>query len=82
LLVLDEKDHASQTQLSSIGSLFGGEDQMAGTVFDVLVLCVLFAAAAVCVFVPLGCLAIMFWHWHNELNEVIRLRQARSTPIR
>lgn len=55
---------------------------MVGTVFNLLLLCLLFAAAAVCLLVPLGCLAIMFWHWHKELNEITRLRQARSTQIR
>jgi hypothetical protein len=55
---------------------------MAGTVLNLLLLGLLFAAALLCVIVPLGALAIMFWHWHKELTENSRLRQARSTQIR
>ena len=54
---------------------------MAGTVLNLLLLGLLFAAALLCVIVPLGALAIMFWHWHKELTENSRLRQARSTQI-
>jgi hypothetical protein len=55
---------------------------MAGTVINLLLLCLLFTVTALCVVAPLGALAIMFWHWHRELSEITRLRQVRSTQIR
>jgi hypothetical protein len=55
---------------------------MAGTVVNLLLLLILFLAAAVCIVAPLTVLGIMFWHWHKELAQVMRLKQARSTQVR
>ena len=55
---------------------------MAGTVVNLLFLGFLFVAVAMFVIAPLGALGVMFWHWHKELNQMIRLRQVRSTQIR
>jgi hypothetical protein len=55
---------------------------MTGTVVNLLLLGFLFLAAFLCLAVPLGALAVMFWHWHRELSEIVRLRQARSTQVR
>ena len=55
---------------------------MLGTIIDLLLLCLLFAAAVLCVEAPLGALAIMFWHCQRELSGMARLRQVRSTQIR
>jgi hypothetical protein len=55
---------------------------MAGTVVNLILLGFLFLAAFVCVIAPLGALGVMFWHWHIELNEMLRLRQARSTQVK
>lgn len=30
----------------------------------------------------LGALGIMFWRWHKELTQIMRLKQARSTQVR
>ena len=55
---------------------------MAGTVVNLLLLGLLFAACVLCVLGSLGALGIMFWHWHRELVEIARLRQARTTHIK
>ena len=55
---------------------------MAGTVVNLLLLGLLVSAAVLCVLVPIGALGVMFWHWRKELNQIIRLRQARSTQVR
>ena len=55
---------------------------MAGTVVNLLLLGFLFLAAVVCIVAPLGALGVMFWHWHKELDQIGRLKQARSTQIR
>jgi hypothetical protein len=55
---------------------------MAGTVVNLLLLIVLILAGAVCIVAPLAALGIIFWHWQKELNQVIRLKQARSTQVR
>jgi hypothetical protein len=55
---------------------------MAGTVVNLLLLGLLFAACVLCVLGSLGALGIMFWHWHRELAEIARLRQARTTHIK
>jgi hypothetical protein len=55
---------------------------MAGTVVNLLLLGLLFAACVLCVLGSLGALGIMFWHWHRELTEIARLRQARTTHIK
>jgi len=55
---------------------------MAGTVVNLLLLGLLFLAAVVCIVAPLGALGVMFWHWHKELDQIGRLKQARSTQVR
>lgn len=55
---------------------------MAGTVLNAILLGLLILAAILCIFAPLTALGIMFWHWHMELKETLRLRQARSTQVR
>ena len=55
---------------------------MAGTLVNLLLLGLLFAACVLCVLGSLGALGIMFWHWHRELAEIARLRQARTTHIK
>jgi uncharacterized metal-binding protein len=58
------------------------ESFMAGTVLNLLFLGFLILAATVCIVAPLGALCVMFWHWHKELEEIVRLKQARSTQLR
>jgi len=58
------------------------EIQMAGTVLNAILLGLLILAAILCIFAPLTALGVMFWHWHRELKETMRLRQARSTQVR
>lgn len=55
---------------------------MAGTVLNLVLLGFLFLAAFFCVIGPLAALAFMFWHWHRELTQIMRLRQVRSTQVR
>ena len=55
---------------------------MTGTVLNAILLGLLILAAILCIFAPLTALGIMFWHWHRELKETLRLRQARSTQVR
>jgi hypothetical protein len=55
---------------------------MAGTVLNVLLLLILVLGGILLFFGPLTALAVMLWHWHKELQESIRLRQARSTQTR
>jgi hypothetical protein len=55
---------------------------MTGTVVNILLLLVLALGVVLLFFGPLTSLGVMFWHWHRELRESIRLRQARSTQIR
>jgi hypothetical protein len=55
---------------------------MTGTVVNILLLLVLALGVVLLFFGPLTALGVMFWHWHRELRESIRLRQARSTQIR
>jgi len=55
---------------------------MAGTVVNLLFLGFLFLAVVVCIGAPVGALGVMFWHWHRELQEIVRLKQARSTQVR
>lgn len=55
---------------------------MAGTLINLLSLAFLFLVASLCVVAPLAALLFMFWHWHQELTELNRLKQARSTQVR
>ena len=55
---------------------------MTGTLLNLFLLGLLLFAAIVCIVAPLGALGVMFWHWHRELNEITRLKQARSTQVR
>jgi len=55
---------------------------MAGTIVNVLLVIVLVAGATLLFFGPITALGVMFWHWHKELRESLRLRQARTTQLR
>ena len=55
---------------------------MTGTVMNVVLLILLVLAFILLILGPLTALAIMFWHWHRELRETIRLRQGRTTQTR
>jgi hypothetical protein len=55
---------------------------MGGTVVNVFFLSFLILLAIVCFLAPLTALGVMFWHWHMELREIARLRQARTTQVR
>lgn len=55
---------------------------MTGTVTNVLLLSLLVLGSILLIFGPLTALAVMFWHWHRELKESNRLRQARTTQTR
>lgn len=52
---------------------------MTGTVVNALLLLLLVLGAILLIFGPLTALGVMFWHWHKELRESVRLRQARTT---
>jgi hypothetical protein len=58
------------------------EDEMTGTVSNLLLLGLLFLAVVILVIAPVGALGVMFWNWRKELTEINRLRQVRSTQIR
>ena len=55
---------------------------MAVTTLNILLLILLVLAAILCIFGPVTALGVMFWHWHKELKEPSRLREARTTQIR
>jgi hypothetical protein len=55
---------------------------MTGTAANLFLLALLITAAVVCIFGPLTALGVMFWHWHKELSESARTRQARTTQVR
>ena len=55
---------------------------MSGTVANLLLLGLLFVAVVVCIVAPLGALGVMFWHWRKELDQLTRVKQARSTQVR
>lgn len=55
---------------------------MAGTLLNLVLLGFLFLIAFFCVAAPLAALGFMFWQWHKELSESMRLRQVRSTQVR
>jgi hypothetical protein len=55
---------------------------MAVTTLNILLLILLVLAAILCIFGPVTALGVMFWHWHKELKETSRLREARTTQIR
>jgi Flp pilus assembly protein TadB len=55
---------------------------MAGTFLNLFLLGFLFVTAFLCVAAPLAALAFMFWQWHKELAQGIRLKHVRSTQVR
>lgn len=55
---------------------------MTGTVANFLLLILIVLGAVLLTLGPLTALVVMFWHWHRELRESVRLRQARSTQTR
>ena len=48
---------------------------MAGTIFDLVLLAVVLAAAALCALAPLAFMGFIFWRWRKELS---RLRPPRT----
>jgi len=55
---------------------------MTGTAINILLLCLIVLASVLLILGPVSALAVMFWHWHRELRESARLRQARTTQTR
>jgi hypothetical protein len=55
---------------------------MFGSLLNLFLLLIVILGSALCVFGPVAVLVVMFWKWHKELAESIRLRQARSTQVR
>jgi len=55
---------------------------MMESLLNLFLLLLVVLAAIVCLLAPVGVLGVMFWKWHKELAESIRLRQARSTQVR
>jgi len=55
---------------------------MMGTLLNLFLLLVVILGSVLCVLAPVTVLGVMFWKWHKELAESLRLRQARSTQIR
>lgn len=55
---------------------------MMGALLNLLLLLIVIAGSVVCVVAPVAVLGVMFWKWHKELAESLRLRQARSTQVR
>jgi hypothetical protein len=55
---------------------------MMGTLLNLFLLLAVILGSVLCVLAPVTVLGVMFWKWHKELAESLRLRQARSTQIR
>ena len=55
---------------------------MTGTVWNILLLALTVLGTILLILGPLAALGFMFWHWHRELRESVRLRQVRSTQTR
>jgi hypothetical protein len=55
---------------------------MMGTLLNFFLLLIVILGSVLCVLAPLAVLGVMFWKWHKELAESVRLRQARSTQVR
>ena len=55
---------------------------MMGALLNLFLLLIVILGSVLCVFGPVAVLGVMFWKWHKELAESIRLRQARSTQVR
>jgi len=53
-----------------------------GTLLNLFLLLIVILASVLCVVAPVAVLGVMFWKWHKELAESVRLRQARSTQVR
>jgi hypothetical protein len=53
-----------------------------GALLNLFLLIVVVLGFVACVFAPVAVLGVMFWKWHKELAESLRLRQARSTQVR
>ena len=43
---------------------------MAGTIFDLVLLSTLLAAAVLCAAAPLAFMGVMLWRWHKELAQL------------
>ncbi len=57
-------------------------DLMMGALLHLFLLLIVILGSVLCVFGPVTVLGVMFWKWHKELAESLRLRQARSTQVR
>ena len=55
---------------------------MMGALLNLFLLLIVVLGSVLCIFAPVAVLGAMFWKWHKELAESIRLRQARSTQVR
>ncbi|MGA9631700.1 MAG: hypothetical protein WBQ63_09785 [Candidatus Acidiferrales bacterium] len=55
---------------------------MMGALLNLFLLLIVILGSVLCVLGPVAVLGVMFWKWHKELAEGIRLRQARSTQVR
>lgn len=55
---------------------------MMGALLNLFLLLIVILGSVLCVLGPVAVLGVMFWKWHKELAESIRLRQARSTQVR
>jgi len=55
---------------------------MMGALLNLFLLLIVILGFVACVFAPVSVLGVMFWKWHKELVEGLRLRQARSTQVR
>jgi hypothetical protein len=55
---------------------------MMDALLNLFLLIVVILGSVLCVFAPVTVLSVMFWKWHKELAESLRLRQARSTQVR
>jgi hypothetical protein len=57
-------------------------NSMMGALLNLFLLLIVILGSVLCVLGPVAVLGVMFWKWHKELAESIRLRQARSTQVR
>jgi hypothetical protein len=57
-------------------------NSMMAALLNLFLLLIVILGSVLCVFAPVTALGVMFWKWHKELAESLRLRQARSTQVR
>jgi len=78
---LDSAD-ARKPQLASPKLFIRSGNSMMGALLNLFFLLLVILGSVLCVFGPVTVLGVMFWKWHKELAESVRLRQARSTQVR